>query len=119
MTRATNKLVVRWPSAAVMIAVIAAATAIYIFVPEHRDQWLAAAAIVGPLVVAFMRRVLGVAAVAALALAIAIPSCTPAQKAAFEAAALSALELAAKAATRVLLSEAERALKFGDGGENP
>lgn len=43
--------------------------------------------------------------------------CTPAQKAAFEGAVLSALEMAAKAAGRELLSFAERELKFGDGGE--
>lgn len=46
--------------------------------------------------------------------------CTPAQKEAFERAALSALELAAKVAGRALLSEAERALKFEtSGGEEP
>lgn len=54
-----------------------------------------------------------------LAVAIAVPNagCTPAQKAAFEGAVLSALEMAAKAAGRELLSFAERELKFGDGGE--
>lgn len=62
------------------------------------------------------------AALALLVVALALPqtACTPAQKVAFEGAVLSALELAAKAAGRVLLDEAERALKFGDaGGEEP
>ena len=55
-------------------------------------------------------------AAAVLAFLIVLPCCTPAQKAAFEGALLSALEMAAKAGTRILLDEAERALKFGDSG---
>jgi len=54
---------------------------------------------------------------AVLAFLMAMASCTPAQKAAFEGVLLSALEMAAKAGTRVLLDAAERELKFTSGGE--
>lgn len=121
MTAPKTRLVIRWPSAAVLIIGIVAVACVYIFVPDEttRNGIAAGAALVFALVLAFMRRILGVAVVA---LALTIASCTPAQKDAFERVLLSALELGAKVAGRVLLNEAERALKFGDdtsGGESP
>lgn len=116
MTTPKTRLVVRWPSAAVLIVGIVAVSCVYIFVPDHREEIGLAVGGAFALALAFMRRILGVAVAGALALAIAIPGCTPAQKEAFEATVLSALELAAKMAGRVLLDEAERALKFETSG---
>lgn len=119
MTDRKTRPVLRPTSAAVLIAGIAAVTCAYLFgTPEQA----AGVAVAFGILMAFMRRVVGIAPALALLTAITFTqsACSPAQKAAFEAAALSALELAAKAATRILLSEAERALKFGDsGGESP
>jgi hypothetical protein len=120
MATTKRKVEIRWPSAVVLIVGIIAVAAVYVLVPEHREEIALGVGGVFAVVLAFMRRILGLAAPAVLALCIAIPSCTPAQKAAFEGAMLSALEMAAKAAGRVLLGEAERALKFEtSGGEEP
>ena len=122
MTAPKPRLVIRWPSAAVLCVGIITVAAVYVYVPDHRAEIALGIGGMFTVALAFMRRVLGVVVAAALALSIAIPSCTPAQKDAFERVLLSALELGAKVAGRVLLNEAERALKFGDdtsGGESP
>ena len=139
---------IEWPTAVVLATTIAALAAVYVLVPDHRTEILAGVATLGATLLAALPRVFGASAPtgtvdssrsrserrergtmpppAALVLLFAaclpMAACTPAQKAAFEAAALSALEMAAKAAGRALLTEVERALKFGDetaGGESP
>jgi hypothetical protein len=116
MTPAPKKtrLVIRWPSAAVLIAGIAAVAAVFIFVPEHRGDIGLGVAAVFTIALAFMRRVLGVAIAASLALSIAIPSCTPTSKAAWERLLLSAADMALKLGVEA----AERELAT-HGGENP
>lgn len=90
MTAKNTRLVIRWPSAAILIAGIAAVSAVYVLVddPEVRGNIGIGVAAVFALILAFARRILGVVALVAL-IAIPIPSCTPQQT-------LTALELARK-----------------------
>ncbi len=72
MPTKTTRVVVRWPTAAVVIAGIAAVTAVYVLVPEHRGDIGLGVAAAFALLLAVMRRLFGVAPLALL-LAIAIP----------------------------------------------
>lgn len=114
-----TKKKIEWPTAVVLATTIAALAAVYVLVPDHRAEIAIGVGALGSIALAFLRGLVP-PGVPALFLAIAIPlnasGCTPAQKAAFEGAMLSALEMAAKAAGRVLLDEAERALKFETSG---
>jgi hypothetical protein len=144
-----EKLKDNWPAALVISMLIAAFVLTAIFAPPETQRWLFGAEGLLAVIIGLFQRSpsdrarvrkardseparrrgedrdtpAGPITVLLLAVAVgtALPACTPAQKAAFEGAVLSALELGAKAAGRELLSALERELKFGEtsGGESP
>ena len=129
---------IEWPTAVVLAVVATSLAAVYVLVPDHRTEIAIGVGALGSALLAALprlfparaERVTGrrdrgtmpppAALVLLFAACLPMAACTPTQKAAFEGAALSMLEMAAKAAGRALLTEAERHFKFGDetaGGE--
>lgn len=53
-----TKQKIEWPTAAVLCVFLAALAAAYIFVPDHRDEVMAAVTVLGSTFLAFMRPVL-------------------------------------------------------------
>lgn len=96
-----TRIVIRWPSAAVAIAGFVCVAAVYVLVddPATRNGIAAGAALVLAVVLAFMRRILGVAPVLALAIAIPAVGCSS------PPTVLSALELARKIGCATLCPE--------------
>lgn len=99
MTVRQTRFVIRWPSAAVLIAGIVTVAAVYVYVPDHRTEIALGVGGLFTVALAFMRRILGVAVALCLAVAIPLlPGCTIAE----QRTALTALELARKIGCDVL-----------------
>ena len=54
-----TKKKIEWPTAAVLVATVAALTVVYILVPDHRAEIATVVGVSGSVVLAFMRAVLG------------------------------------------------------------
>lgn len=50
---------IQWPTAVVLSVMLAALAAVYVLVPDHRDEVMGAVTVVGSLVLAVMRPMLG------------------------------------------------------------
>jgi uncharacterized membrane protein len=55
---ATKKTKIEWPTAVVLAVMIASLAAVYVLVPEHRDEIMAGITAIGSLALAVMRPLL-------------------------------------------------------------
>lgn len=53
---------IQWPTAVVLSVMLAALAAVYVLVPDHRDEVMGVVTVIGSLLLAVMRPMLGVTA---------------------------------------------------------
>lgn len=59
-----TKKKIEWPTAVVLSVLLASLAAVYVLVPDHRDEVMGVVTVIGSLLLAVMRPMLGVAAAA-------------------------------------------------------